>query len=203
MPSLKGSDGVGASGGGRSQEPSALGGQERGAWAAIERLFDPEQMSPAERDGFNVAVGLLGGGGGGANAVVITGAKELSIIAKMLGIGRGAGALSGLKGIGQGILLKGASAPLGKGGSVAGAALQAHATRAGSWLAQLAQGGSAAKNAAAAEGAITNILQNGTSTIGTHKVFGEVIRVRLADGAGAWWKTSGEFIGFLERYTPR
>jgi hypothetical protein len=34
-------------------------------------------------------------------------------------------------------------------------------------------------------------------------VLGEVIQVRLKDGAGAWWKADGESIGFLERYTPK
>ena len=36
-----------------------------------------------------------------------------------------------------------------------------------------------------------------------HNVFGDVIGVRLPDGAGARWKADGTFIGFLERYTPR
>jgi hypothetical protein len=34
-------------------------------------------------------------------------------------------------------------------------------------------------------------------------VFGNVVSVRRADGAGFWFKESGQFIGFLERYTPR
>jgi hypothetical protein len=36
-----------------------------------------------------------------------------------------------------------------------------------------------------------------------HKVWGDVIYVRLADGKGAVWKATGEFISFLERYTPK
>jgi hypothetical protein len=35
------------------------------------------------------------------------------------------------------------------------------------------------------------------------KVFGTVIKVRRLDGSGAWWKETGEFIGFLERYPPK
>jgi hypothetical protein len=47
------------------------------------------------------------------------------------------------------------------------------------------------------------LLGEGQVTTATHPVFGSVIRVRRADGAGFWFKESGEFIGFLERYTPR
>jgi hypothetical protein len=39
--------------------------------------------------------------------------------------------------------------------------------------------------------------------VGMWQVFGEVVKVRLADGSGAWWKATGEFIGFLERFTSR
>ena len=42
-----------------------------------------------------------------------------------------------------------------------------------------------------------------TVTYATHKVFGRVIKVRRADGSGVWFREHGEFIGFLERYTPR
>ena len=42
-----------------------------------------------------------------------------------------------------------------------------------------------------------------TVTYAAHKVFGNVIKVRRADGSGAWFRENGEFIGFLERYTPR
>ena len=92
----------------------------------------------------------------------------------------------------------------GRGGvSAAGRALQSHASRAGSWLADLAQGGKAADNNKVAKGVLKMILDRGQTTLGTHPTFGNVIRVRLPDGSGAWWKESGEFIGFLERYTPQ
>lgn len=41
-----------------------------------------------------------------------------------------------------------------------------------------------------------------TFTVRDHKVFGEIIDVRLPDGTGARWTADGEtFIGFLERYS--
>lgn len=36
----------------------------------------------------------------------------------------------------------------------------------------------------------------------SHATFGDVVKVRLPDGA-AWWKADGEFIGFLERFSSR
>ena len=42
-----------------------------------------------------------------------------------------------------------------------------------------------------------------TVTYATHKLFWDVIKVRRTDGSGAWFREHGEFIGFLERYTPR
>ena len=39
--------------------------------------------------------------------------------------------------------------------------------------------------------------------IATKAVYGEVVAARLADGAGARWRSGGEFIGFLERSTRR
>lgn len=45
---------------------------------------------------------------------------------------------------------------------------------------------------------LDDILQNGTITQTTHSVFGDVIKVIMPNGAGAWWKTIGSFIGFLE-----
>ncbi|MBU1218229.1 hypothetical protein KKF34_14335 [Myxococcota bacterium] len=74
--------------------------------------------------------------------------------------------------------------------------------RPNSWLSGISKTGNAATNSQAAEKLIINILDNGTMTQGYHKVFGNVIKVRLPNGAGAWWKSSGEFIGFLERFTP-
>jgi RHS repeat-associated protein len=92
----------------------------------------------------------------------------------------------------------------GRGGvSAAGRALQSHASRAGSWLADLAHGGNAAENTKAAKGILEMILERGQTTFGNHPTFGNVIRVRLPDGSGAWWKENGEFIGYLERYTPK
>ena len=52
-------------------------------------------------------------------------------------------------------------------------------------------------------GLIRNIIQNGKVTTATHRVYGEVVSIRLPDGAGAAWTAAGRFIGFLERYTPR
>ena len=42
-----------------------------------------------------------------------------------------------------------------------------------------------------------------TVTYTTHKVFGNVMKVRQMNSSGAWFRETGEFIGFLERYTPR
>lgn len=98
---------------------------------------------------------------------------------------------------------EGSVCPSWKGRNCCGCRTPEPRRRAGSWLAGLGHGGKAARNAAAAEAVILNILENGTATVSNHEVFGEVVQLRLADGAGAWSKTTGEFIGFLERYTPR
>jgi hypothetical protein len=85
----------------------------------------------------------------------------------------------------------------GKGGvSPVGRALQKHASRQGSFF----QGatGNAAKNTQIGAQYLDDILQNGTVTQSTHKAFGDVIKVRMSNGAGAWWKADGSFIGFLE-----
>ena len=50
-----------------------------------------------------------------------------------------------------------------------------------------------------------DILNDPASTViyAIHKIFGDVIKVRRTDGSGVWFRENGEFIGFLERYTPR
>jgi hypothetical protein len=40
-------------------------------------------------------------------------------------------------------------------------------------------------------------------TTGSHKVWGDVVYVRLQDGRGAVWTAAGDFITFLERYSPK
>ncbi len=100
-------------------------------------------------------------------------------------------------------LERGANAGLRRGATAAGRALQKHATREGSWLRHMGHGGNHTRNAAAARRIIDRILNQGTVTTATHRRFGEVIKIRLANGAGAWWKANGDFIGFLERFTPR
>jgi hypothetical protein len=87
--------------------------------------------------------------------------------------------------------------------SEAGRALQSHACREGSWLAERAAGGNAAQNTAAAHQALQEILAGGQVVQETHPVWNEIIVVRLPNGAGAVWKADGTFITFLERYTPR
>jgi hypothetical protein len=91
----------------------------------------------------------------------------------------------------------------GRGGvTPAGSALQSHAARAGSWLAPYL-GRTGAANSEAAAGLINTILRNGTVSTKVHPTFGNVISVRMSNGAGIWFKESGEWIGFLERYTTR
>ena len=48
----------------------------------------------------------------------------------------------------------------------------------------------------------TNCVAMGQVTTGVHPDFGNIIAVRLPDGRGALWTAGGEFITFLERYTP-
>lgn len=92
----------------------------------------------------------------------------------------------------------------GRGGvSEAGRALQSHAMRAGSWLKGLAQGGSGAANTSAARQALSEILEGGNASFSTHKVWGDVMSVRLSDGRGAVWTVDGKFITFLERYSKQ
>ena len=83
-----------------------------------------------------------------------------------------------------------------------GHALQKHSVRDGSWLEGMASGGNAWQNTKTGADLLGQILEDGTATLANHPDFGEVIKVRLPDGAGAWWNASGKFIGFLERYTP-
>ena len=65
--------------------------------------------------------------------------------------------------------------------------------------------GDAARNTTVGRQYLVDILNDPlcTVTYATHKVFGNVIKVRRTDGSGAWFRENGEFIGFLERYTPR
>ena len=65
--------------------------------------------------------------------------------------------------------------------------------------------GDAARNTVLGRQYLVAILNDPLSTVtyATHKVFGNVIKVRRTDGSGVWFRENGEFIGFLERYTPR
>ncbi|HEX6904369.1 MAG TPA: Ig-like domain-containing protein [Thermoanaerobaculia bacterium] len=86
--------------------------------------------------------------------------------------------------------------------SPVGRSLQSHSTRRGSWLEGLASG-DAKQNTAVGRQLMEGLIKEGDVTTATHKEFGNVVKVRRSDGAGFWFKESGEFIGFLERYTPR
>jgi hypothetical protein len=67
----------------------------------------------------------------------------------------------------------------------------------------LASTGNAQANTATGHQLLKELMAQGKVTAATHPVFGNVVSVRRADGAGFWFKESGQFIGFLERYTPR
>jgi hypothetical protein len=156
---------------------------------------------------------------GGATAgtiqqYIIFGAGMYGMGAQVLNMMRASGAFGGTTSLGGGLLpaltgsskatlSKGAMAPLKGKATAAGRALQKHSDRPGSWLEGLGHGGDGAKNAAAARPIIREILDHGSVTTAIHKVYGPIVKVRLSDGAGAWWKSNGEFIGFLERFTPR
>jgi len=99
-------------------------------------------------------------------------------------------------------LVDNATRPGHGGVSEAGRALQSHASRVGSWLKSLPAAGNAAQNTTAARQALLEILADGQAVEETHPVWGDIIKVRLADGAGAVWKIDGTFITFLERYSP-
>jgi len=85
--------------------------------------------------------------------------------------------------------------------SPVGRALQKHAARSESAFAGAS--GNAAENTERGAAYLQEILESPeqATSVSTHKVFGDVIKVRLPDGSGAWFKANGEFIGFLERYT--
>lgn len=101
-------------------------------------------------------------------------------------------------------LLLSSATRAGKNGvSDAGRALQSHATREGGWLADRAVGGNAAANTAAARQALSEIISAGNVVRSTHPVWGDIITIRLPDGAGAVWKAAGNFVTFLERYTQK
>lgn len=84
-----------------------------------------------------------------------------------------------------------------------GGALQKHTARPRGAFAGAT--GDAARNTAVGRQYLVDILNDplGTVIYATHKAFGNVIKVRRMDGSGAWFRENGEFIGFLERYTPR
>ena len=92
----------------------------------------------------------------------------------------------------------------GRGGvSPVGRALQKHAARPESAFAGAS--GNGAENTERGAAYLQEILESPeqATSVSTHKVYGDVIKVRLPDGSGAWFKVNGEFIGFLERYTPK
>lgn len=84
-----------------------------------------------------------------------------------------------------------------------GRALQKHAARPGS--AFTGATGNANSNTALGEQYLKEILDNPDSVVSYHEhpVFGKVVKIRQPDGLGAWFKETGEFIGFLERYTVK
>lgn len=101
------------------------------------------------------------------------------------------------------LLIERATQP-GQGGvTPAGRALQKHASRSGS--AFTGASGNARANTETALRYLREILENPERSVATssHKTFGEVLKVRLPNGQGAWFKVDGEFIGFLEPHTPK
>jgi hypothetical protein len=97
-----------------------------------------------------------------------------------------------------------ATAPQGESATTpVGRALQKHAARPGGAFTGATD--DAAHNTAMGRQYLMDILNDPSSTViyATHKVFGNVIKVRRTDGSGVWFRENGEFIGFLERYTPR
>ena len=98
-------------------------------------------------------------------------------------------------------LFQNATTPLKRGVTPVGRALQKHSARATSIFYGMSNSGNAAANSAIGKDYLANILANGTKTTDIHPVFNEVIKFRLSDGTGAWWKTDGSFIGLLEPYT--
>ena len=98
-------------------------------------------------------------------------------------------------------LFQNATTPLKRGVTPVGRALQKHSARATSIFYGMSNSGNAAANSAIGKDYLANILANGTKTTDIHPVFNEVIKFRLSDGTGAWWKADGSFIGLLEPYT--
>ena len=97
-----------------------------------------------------------------------------------------------------------ATTPSGEGATTpVGRALQKRAMRPRSAFASAT--GDAVRNTAIGRQYLVDILNDPLNivTYATHKVFGNVIKVRRTDGSGVWLRESGEFIGFLERYTLR
>jgi RHS repeat-associated protein len=157
----------------RAQQAVATHGSR--AWVALTRLFNTPQGQEVIQTAAELATGAQAPAG---LLPALTSTTRAAFLETALAEGRG-------------------------GVSAAGRALQSHASRAGSWLAELAQGGNAAANTAAARKALLEILQSGQVTTASHKVWGDVVYVRLSDGRGAVWTAEGEFITFLERYSPK
>ena len=92
------------------------------------------------------------------------------------------------------------TAPGGRGVSPAGRALQKHASR--KVTAFSGATGNALNNTKIAKGYLEKILGDGLASIEIDAVYGRVLEVRLSNGVGAKFKANGEFIGWLEAYTP-
>ena len=88
----------------------------------------------------------------------------------------------------------------GVGLSPVGRAIQKHAARPGRFF---QAGRSAAENTAIGERFLGSVLEAGNVTRSTHNVFGAIMDVRFPSGAGARFSEAGDFIGLLERFTPR
>ena len=101
-------------------------------------------------------------------------------------------------------VLDSATAPMnGKGMNPVARAMQKHAVRPGSWLARFAAVRTPVERTEIGRQLIQDTLETGDVSAKDHPEYGDVVRVRGPDGSGIWFTANGDFIGFLERYTPR
>jgi len=144
-------------------------------------------ISGGARELGNAAVGALKKGWSGFGGWLKSGATR--------------GLLPALARSTQGELLTNATRSIGRGGlSPVGRAIQKHAARPDSFF---QAGRSAAENTAFGERFLASVLETGNVSRSSHSVFGSIMDVRLPSGAGARFSEAGDFIGLLERFSPR
>ncbi len=138
-----------------------------------------------------------------AAATIVGGEALIGVAAKAARLVRAAWLARGLSAASRAAFANGANEVVARGGVTAvGRAIQRHAVRPGSFF---RAGKNAAENAQIGANFVESLLTNPSAAVSRfgHQVHGAVVNVRLPSGVGAQFGKAGNFIGLLERFTPR